>query len=138
MKQSIVCWRCGTALRKEQLPISRLEECRHCHAELHVCRMCRSWNPRYTSKCSHDNAEPPQEKERANFCQYFKPATGAYHDSGKYADATARADLESLFGGTPAQTEESAANRTSESEQAHRELDALFGTGQEDDTQDSG
>ena len=82
MKNRIECWRCGTALKPDQLPINRLEQCHHCHADLYVCRLCRSWNPRYTSKCSHDHAEPPLDRERANFCQYFKPAAGVFHNAG--------------------------------------------------------
>jgi len=135
MKQRIVCWRCGTALGSEQLPVTRLEQCHHCHAELHVCRMCRSWNPRYTSKCSHDHAEPPLERERANFCQYFRPAAGANHGGGMPADAGARADLEALFGDGDTGGGTAAPGDT-DSERARRELDALFGTDEENDRQD--
>lgn len=130
MKQHIECWHCGTAVKSNQLPITRLEQCLHCHADLHVCRLCRSWNPRYTSKCSHDHAEPPLDRERANFCQYFRPAPGAFRSAGAPASETARTDLEALFGNSQEQAETAAAaDNSTETERARRALDELFGGG---------
>ena len=134
MKKRIECWRCGTALGSDQLPITRLEQCHHCHADLHVCRLCRSWNPRYTSKCSHDHAEPPLERERANFCQYFRPAAGVFRHAGAPAGDTTRNDLESLFAEGREQTgADTDAENMTESERARRALDALFGNDKEND-----
>ena len=128
MKKRIECWRCGTPVRPDQLPLSRLEPCRHCHADLHVCRLCRSWNPRYTSKCSHDHAEPPLDRERANFCQYFKPAAGVFHNAGAPPGESARTDLEALFGAGPARDRaETSADGITETERARRALEDLFG-----------
>jgi hypothetical protein len=128
MKQRIECWRCGTAVKSNQLPITRLEQCLHCHADLHVCRLCRSWNPRYTSKCSHDHAEPPLDRERANFCQYFRPAQSAFRNAGAPASETARTDLEALFGNSEEQAgTETATDNITETERARRALDDLFG-----------
>jgi hypothetical protein len=128
MKRNIECWRCGTAVKPEQLPINRLEQCLHCHADLHVCRLCRSWDPRYTSKCSHDHAEPPLDRERANFCQYFRPAAGAFRHAGAPAGDAARTDLEALFGNSQEQAgADAAADEITETERARRALDDLFG-----------
>lgn len=128
MTQHIECWRCGTAVKSDQLPITRLEQCLHCHADLHVCRLCRSWDPRYTSKCSHDHAEPPLDRERANFCQYFRPAADAFRNAAAPAGDAARTDLEALFGNDQEQAgADTAADEITESEQARRALDDLFG-----------
>jgi len=128
MKQRIECWRCGTAVKSAQLPIARLEQCLHCHADLHVCRLCRSWNPRYTSKCSHDHAEPPLDRERANFCQYFRPAPDVFRNAGVPAGETARSDLEALFGNSAEHAGTAAdADNITETERARRALDNLFG-----------
>ena len=135
MKQRIECWRCGTAVNSAQLPITRLEQCLHCHADLHVCRLCRFWNPRYTSKCSHDHAEPPLDRERANFCQYFRPAPGACRNAGAPGGETARTDLEALFCNSRQQagTDVDADNIT-KTERARRALDNLFGGDKGNDT----
>jgi hypothetical protein len=135
MKKRIECWRCGTAVKADQLPLSRLEQCLHCHADLYVCRLCRSWNPRYTSKCSHDHAEPPLDRERANFCQYFRPAAGAFRTAGAPAAGTASNDLEALFGDSQEQTGAgTAADNITEAEEARRALDDLFGGDKGNDT----
>jgi hypothetical protein len=138
MKKRIVCWRCGTALKPDQLPINRLEQCLHCHADLYVCRLCRSWNPRYTSKCSHDHAEPPLDRERANFCQYFRPAAGAFPNAGAPAGETARSGLEALFGeGREEAGTDTATGNMTETEQARQALDTLFGGDKGDDASGS-
>jgi len=134
MKNRIECWRCGTALKPDQLPITRLEQCRHCHADLHVCRLCRFWNPRYTSKCSHDHAEPPLERERANFCQYFRPAPGVFRNAGTPPEAAARSDLEALFAeGREQSGADAGMDDSTETDRARRALDALFGGDKEND-----
>jgi hypothetical protein len=138
MKKGIQCWRCGNAIRPDQLPITRLESCRHCHADLHVCRLCRSWNPRYTSKCSHDHAEPPLDKERANFCQYFRPAAGVYRNTATPPGATTLTDLEALFAADDEQPRDSDDTRNiTETERTRQALDALFGADKEKDVPDS-
>ena len=139
MNKRIECWRCGTAVKSSQLPLTRLEQCLHCHADLYVCRLCRSWNPRYTSKCSHDHAEPPLERERANFCQFFRPAAAASQNARPTAGDAALTDLEALFGDSQEQTgAEKDSGSMTETERARQALDALFGGKRENDKPDSG
>jgi hypothetical protein len=129
MGKPIVCWRCGAAVKPEQRPITRLELCRRCSADLHVCRMCRSYNPRMTGHCDHDHAEPPLDRERANFCQYFKPRPGAYSTGEQDAEQGARKELDSLFGVTPgdvAAPETGTSSRETESDRARAEIERLF------------
>jgi hypothetical protein len=97
-----VCWRCGEALR-DDLPriFPRLEKCRACSSDLHVCRMCRFYAPQYTTKCSHDRAEPAREIDIANFCAHFRLRPGAYDGAAAVGERT-RNELDSLFGGDPA------------------------------------
>ena len=50
----------------------RLAECPACHAQLHACRQCRSWDAD-ARKCRNPHVdEPPKDAERANFCDYFE------------------------------------------------------------------
>jgi hypothetical protein len=123
----LVCWKCGTSLADYTLPLRRLEECRKCGAELHVCRMCEWYSIAVAKHCREPIAEEVKDKERANFCDYFKARPGAFSDAGTTAAAKAKNDLDALFGGgssakgpTPAQAEPSAADH------ARAELDALF------------
>lgn len=118
---ALVCWKCGSSLAALSLPLRRLEECRQCGAELHVCRLCEFYNTSVAKHCREPIAEEVKDKERANFCDYFKPRPGAYSTAGLDAAAKAKADLDALFGGSkPAPNEPSAA------EKAQAELEALF------------
>lgn len=96
---NLVCWRCGASLKDLQQPITRLLQCAACNADLHVCRLCRYYNPRLHQKCDHDMAEPAREVDIANFCDYFTPRPDAYSAAGQAKADAARAQLEALFGG---------------------------------------
>jgi hypothetical protein len=132
MTKRLVCWNCGASLKSVPLPISRLARCLACRTDLHVCRLCRSYNPRVSGYCGHDLAEPARDPECANFCQYFKPKPGAYV-AREYQEAeTARTQLEALFGDS--ETQDSNAPRgeaeaPSTADRAREELEKLFGGG---------
>lgn len=116
----LVCWKCGNSLADYTLPLRRLEECRRCGAELHVCKLCEWYNTSVAKHCREPIAEEVKDKERANFCDYFKPRPGAYSSTPQDEAASARAQLDSLFGGA-------AASQPSAADKARAELDALFG-----------
>lgn len=94
----LVCWKCGASLADLTLPLRRLEECRTCHAELHVCKLCEWYSVAVAKQCREPIAEEVKDKERANFCDYFKPRAGAYTKADLTAAERAKADLAKLFG----------------------------------------
>lgn len=98
MSTELVCWRCGASLAALSLPLRRLEECPGCRAELHVCRMCAAYDPRVARKCREDDAEDVKNKEQANFCDYFRPRTGAFDAALAKAEQQAHDSLSALFG----------------------------------------
>lgn len=95
--------------------------------------MCRKLDERYTSRCSDDRTDPPEDKGRANFCEYFSPSPDAYSAAAAAEAARARAQLSALFGEggeeDGAEPEEPAPDTDSETERARRELEKLFGGG---------
>jgi hypothetical protein len=95
----LVCWKCGSALKGVPMPLSRRAECLACHAELHVCRLCHFYDPRVEGKCREDRAEEVREKERANFCDYFKPRPNAYRAKDAARTETAKGQIDALLGG---------------------------------------
>lgn len=121
--EGLVCWKCGASLEQLSLPLRRLEECRACGAELHVCRLCEFFDPAVAKSCREPVAEEVKDKTRANFCDYFRPRAGAWAATTP-ADA-ARAQLESLFGGTPSATDAPPAP----ADDARARLEDLFGGG---------
>ena len=123
----LVCWKCGASVADEPLPFARAAECRACAAELHVCRMCEYFDTSYGDACREPVADPPGDKERANFCGYFRARTDAYSPPGDEAER-ARAELESLFGGGPAvEKGPGAGERRDAGDEARRQLESLFG-----------
>jgi hypothetical protein len=98
MSHALRCWKCGASLAELSLPLRRLEECRACHAELHVCRMCEFYDTRVAKSCRETVAEEVKDKERANFCDYFRPSEQAWRPAEQSAAEKARAELEALFG----------------------------------------
>jgi hypothetical protein len=117
--EGLVCWRCGGSLASLTLPLRRLETCRTCGAELHVCRLCEFHDTAVAKHCREPIAEEVKDKTRSNFCDYFRPRPHAFSAAGDAA-AQARSELESLFGG-----DQPAAS--SPEDEARARLEELFG-----------
>ncbi len=95
-----VCWRCGASIAEEPLPLARAAHCTACRADLHVCKLCEFYATGIANDCREPIAERVVNKERANFCGYFKVRAGAYRVAPEAA--TARNALDALFGGDAA------------------------------------
>lgn len=93
------CYRCGESLDALTLPFSRRDECPSCTAHVHVCRMCVYFDPAVPKQCREDDAEEVTEKERVNFCEWFKPAADAFDPVRARKAAKAQSALAALFGG---------------------------------------
>lgn len=106
----IVCWRCGAAIAADDLPLHRADACRACGADLHVCKLCVFYNPRVADACEEPIALAVGNKERANFCDYFKPKAAAWQGSQDAAQQRAQAELDALFGATPSASTAAAAS----------------------------
>ena len=97
MSHSLVCWRCGASLAELSLPLRRLDVCKACNAELHVCKMCVEYDTSYAKHCKEPTAEEVRKKDEANFCDHFKPKAGAYVAKDGAEIARAKSALEDLF-----------------------------------------
>ena len=90
------CWNCGASLSDIPRPISRHSTCSQCHEVLHCCRMCRHYLPDRRPYCDEDRADPPVEKETANFCDFYRPANRFEAATADRA-SQARDEFASLF-----------------------------------------
>jgi len=97
--EGLVCWRCGASLDALPQPLARESECPECAAQLHVCRLCQFYEPRWRQGCREERAEDVRERDRANFCDWFTPHSRANVAAGADKVSTAKARLDSLFGG---------------------------------------
>ncbi len=133
----IQCWKCGTELRRLLLPFSRYEECRLCKADLHVCLACRNYDPSLSDACREDRADFVLDKDKANFCDYFRPNPRPFKGRDNSAAEKAKAELAALFGDEAQEGEgkgdgegeadSPAESPQSEADRALAELQRLFG-----------
>ncbi len=129
---ALLCWNCGENLDDIPRPISRHASCPACFNELHCCRLCRHYDASKTATCFEDRADPPLQKENANFCDFFSPKFGAYEDRTSQKSDAARSDLEALFGADEAADDDVPVNDDFDEEpaaaedEARRKLDDLF------------
>ena len=96
----MICWKC----RKEtgiEKPV-RGDECPLCHADLHVCKACEFYESGAHNDCRESSAEFVNDKERGNFCDYFRPNPKieevSSDASGKSKVDAARDAFNALFG----------------------------------------
>lgn len=71
----VICFKCGKPnpiLGK----VGRRDECFSCRQDLHCCKNCQFYDPKAYNECREPSADVVQEKERANFCDYFQPGGG--------------------------------------------------------------
>jgi hypothetical protein len=66
-----MCWYCGAAI-KDAEPIGRSLTCEDCGKDLRSCRNCSFYLPKSSGSCAESNAEPQSERERGNFCDWYK------------------------------------------------------------------
>lgn len=97
MGEELVCWKCGASLREVPMPLSRISECLSCHTELHVCRLCAFFDTQKAESCTEHRADPPKDKRRANFCEYFQPRANAWQAQDNSAADKAKDELQKLF-----------------------------------------
>jgi hypothetical protein len=127
---ALICWQCGESLDDLPRPISRHAHCPKCFTEVRCCRLCRHFDARIDgAQCAEERAEPPLNKEVANFCEWFDPRGGAFKSQRSARHDKARAELDALFGNPSENTDEIPPNEPqelSQEEQARAKLEALF------------
>lgn len=90
------CSFCGGAL-EPGMRIVRDTECPHCRRDLHACVQCRHYDPAAHNKCRETQAEWVTDRERRNFCDYFRLNPVGRGGSAKGRADTARRKLDDLF-----------------------------------------
>ena len=95
----MICWKC-----KKEIPLekpARSDECPLCHADLHVCRACEFYESGAHNDCRESSAEFVSDKERGNFCDYFrlsnKAGSASNTSAGKSKADAARDAFNALF-----------------------------------------
>ena len=70
---ALQCFKCGKALSDTyKIMVSRSDTCPSCRADLRCCKMCQFYDLKAYNECRESNADRIVEKEKANFCDYYK------------------------------------------------------------------
>jgi hypothetical protein len=92
---SVHCYKCQEVLEMDSgVTLGRHEECPKCFANLRCCRMCQFFDKTAYNECREPMANRILEKEKANFCDYFK--VGGAENGGQEKDSLLNA-ANSLF-----------------------------------------
>jgi hypothetical protein len=75
------CYKCQNPVTLEF--ISRRDECPSCGSDLHICLNCIFFDKTKSNKCREPQAEFVKEKDRSNYCDYFRFKDDTQKKSGK-------------------------------------------------------
>lgn len=87
-----MCWKCGKDINASR--VLRTDVCSDCGADLHVCKNCVFYDPGSHYDCHESVEDPVNDKERANFCDDFKPKS---HFAPRQSASDQLKKLNSLF-----------------------------------------
>jgi len=63
------------------------DECSACGRDLHVCLNCGFYDANAYRQCRESIREPVHDKEKANYCDFFRPAKSGAAQAGSESDA---------------------------------------------------
>lgn len=91
-----LCHKCKNEINVPKL-VGRKDTCPLCQADFRCCLNCRHYDPNYYNQCRESQAERVLDKNRANFCDYFKFKDSASEGMTKGDKDSSRKKLDDLF-----------------------------------------
>lgn len=88
------CWSCGAELGP--LDYGRADTCPKCRRDTRACKGCAHYERGSNNDCREPSAERVLDKERSNFCDYFRPRSGSPGQEAPARDAL-RSAADALF-----------------------------------------
>jgi len=70
------CWKCANEL-EFIVKMQRTDTCPHCGFDLQVCKNCEYWDIGEPNQCREHITEYIADRERTNYCTFFKFRSGA-------------------------------------------------------------
>lgn len=97
MDLSASCFKCGKELSFGS-NVGFKESCPGCDSDVHCCRNCKFYNLSAYNNCAEPQADRVVDKEKANFCDYFRPSgTKGVGGFGVDSVTKAKSSLDDLF-----------------------------------------
>lgn len=91
-----LCFHCRRTLALES-KVSRQDQCPHCGSDLHCCLNCEFYDEYAHNRCREPQAEYVSDREKANFCDYFRFRLSEEDPTRMDAKDKAKAEWEALF-----------------------------------------
>jgi hypothetical protein len=89
---SLNCHKCGKPLPETfKIMVGRRDTCPACGADVRCCKLCQFFDPKAYNECRESSADRVTDKEKANFCDYFKIGSPGSHPDKERQDALAKA-----------------------------------------------
>ncbi|MCK4397089.1 hypothetical protein KAW96_10945 [candidate division WOR-3 bacterium] len=92
-----ICYKCKKEIEIEG-KVGREELCPYCGSYLHCCLNCRFYDDYAHNKCREPRSEWVSDRERGNFCGYFKYKDSEEIDKSEERKKKAKEELKKLFG----------------------------------------
>lgn len=89
------CWSCQKSVEANNF--ARLDSCSHCGRDTHVCKNCLHYDRSAYNECRESSADRVVDKEKSNYCDFFKPKGTSAAGVGFDPAAKAKAAAEALF-----------------------------------------
>ncbi len=87
------CFFCDREVSAAKIHIR--DECPACGRDLHICLNCEFYDANAYRQCRESIREPVLDKEKANYCDFFRPAKGGAAEAESESDALTK--LHDLF-----------------------------------------
>ena len=91
------CYACGQQIDK-QISIVRTAVCPTCDKDLKVCLNCEFYSPGSHWDCRETISERVAEKDKANFCDFFRYKESTESAAERKKDNKTKEDFFKLFG----------------------------------------
>jgi len=91
-----LCFHCRRTLALES-KVSRQDQCPHCGSDLHCCLNCEFYDEYAHNRCREPQAEYVSDREKANFCDYFRFRFSEEDPTRMDAKDKAKTEWEALF-----------------------------------------
>ena len=93
------CWKCGAEISASEY--GRSDSCSRCRNDTRCCRNCQLYDRTVHNECREPAAERVLDKDRSNFCEFFKPGRpkreGSSPGLAPQPSGDARAAFDKLF-----------------------------------------
>jgi hypothetical protein len=92
----VVCFQCHTELIFIDT-VGFREECTKCGSDVHVCKNCEHYDPKVYNECKETSADKVRDRDRANYCEYFRARGSASTSAAGKAKNDLLSAAEALF-----------------------------------------